>query len=78
MLQPLRVVRDVRLADPRSREELALVVEEHLVLVDVRVEEGDAQRGGVAGLRRPRREQSDLEPVGLPHGMDARRHVVAR
>src|SRR5439155_7683058 len=50
VVQPLWMVGDEGLADSGPREELALVVEEHLVLVDVRMEERHAQGRRVAGL----------------------------
>src|SRR5436309_1559915 len=50
VVQPLGMMGDEGLSDPRPAEELAPVVEEHLVLVDVGVEERDAESGGVPRL----------------------------
>src|SRR6266571_5123975 len=78
VMQALRMMGDECLPDAGSREELPLVIEQHLVLVDVRVEEGHPEGGGIAGLRRARGEQADLEPVALPDRVDRRRDMVAR
>ena len=62
MVQALGVQGHEPLADPRPREEVAGVVEEHLIGVDVGVIEGHPQDVGIL-LERPGDEGTDREAV---------------
>jgi hypothetical protein len=62
--------------DPLAAEEVAVVVEEQLVVVDVGVVEGHPQRPRL-GLERARGEGGDVEATAPEGGVDARRQVVA-
>ena len=55
-MDALRVEREHSDADAGAAEELALVVEEHLIEIDIEVVEGHLHRSGIAILQRAREE----------------------
>lgn len=76
VVQPARVEGDEALVDAGPAEELAAVVEDHLVVVDVAVEERQPERLGV-GLHRAGGEGADDEAARHPRRVGRRGQVVA-